>query len=112
MQDDLDEVVTTWNSHTISTKAGHGAIGGRPILMYTLPQIYGREDKVKTIDMEELLLCKEECTPKGKYPCDETVFELCCLLMEENGWDAPLDAFLAAELYTKLRSEILSLLLE
>lgn len=90
-QDELDEVVTTWNSHKISEKVGHGAIGGRPILMYMLPQMYGGEEKIKTIDVEELALCKEECTPKSQYPCDETVFDLCCLLMEEKGWDAPED---------------------
>lgn len=102
LQDDLDEVVTTWNSHTISTKAGHGVIGGCPILMYTLPQMYGGEDKVKTIDMGV-------GTPKGQYPCDETVFELCCLLMEENGLDAPQDAFSTDE---RLSCEIMLLLLD
>ncbi|KAK0153303.1 hypothetical protein N1851_005037 [Merluccius polli] len=107
VQAELDEVVQTWNSHKLTAKAGQGVTGGRPILMYTIPQIYGGEDHLKTIDMEELALCKEDCTPKRQYPCDETVFELCCLLMQENGWDAPRDAFSAAELYTSLRTEIL-----
>lgn len=108
MQAELDEVVQTWNSHKLTVKAGQGVTGGRPILMYTLPQMYGGEDHLKTIDMEELALCKEECSPKSQYPCDETLFELCCLLMQENGWNAPTDAFSAAELYTSLRTEILS----
>lgn len=107
MQDELDEVVTTWNSHKIRAKAGDGVMGGRPILMYTLPDMYGAEDRLKTVDMDELALCREECTPKSQYPCDETVFDLCCLLMQEKGWDAPTDAFSAAELYTLLRNEIL-----
>ncbi len=88
MQDELDELMTTWNSYKITAKAGQGVIGGRPILEYTLPQMYGGEDNLKTIDMEELALCKEECTPKNQYLCDETVFDLCCLLMQEKGWDA------------------------
>ncbi|XP_030578347.1 uncharacterized protein LOC115796976 [Archocentrus centrarchus] len=107
VQDELNEVVTTWNSHKIRPKAGHGVTGGRPVLMYTLPEMHGAEDCLKTIDLEELALCKEECTPKSQYPCDETVFDLCCLLMQEKGWDAPRDAFSAAELYLLLRNEIL-----
>lgn len=107
MQAELDEVMQTWNSHKLTAKAGQGVTGGRPILMYTLPRMYGGEDHLKTIDMEELYLCKEECSPKSQYLCDETVFELCCLLMLENGWDAPRDAFSAAELYISLRTEIL-----
>lgn len=91
---------------TLRVKPGHGVIGGRPILMYTLSEMYGAEDNLKTVDMEELALCKEECTPKSQYPCDETVFDLCCLLMQEKGWDTPRDAFSAAELYTLLRIEI------
>lgn len=66
-------------------------------MMYTLPEMYGAEDNLKTVDMDELALCKEECTPKSQYPCDETVSQ------PEKGWDAPRDAFSAAELYTLLR---------
>lgn len=32
------------------------------------------------------------------YPCDETVFELCCLLMVENEWDVSGDPLGAADL--------------
>ncbi|KAG8002324.1 hypothetical protein GBF38_012782 [Nibea albiflora] len=106
-RDELDEVVTTWNSHRIRAKAGHGVIGGHPSLMYTLPEMYSAEDNLKAVDMDELALCKEDCTPKSQYPCDDTVFHLCCLLMQEKGWDAPKDAFSAAELYILLRTEIL-----
>lgn len=74
--------------------------------MYTLPEMYGAEDNLKTIDLEKLALCKEDCTPKGDF-YDETVFDICCLLLQEKGWDAPKDAFSAAELYTLLRTEIL-----
>lgn len=108
MQDELDEVVRTWNTHQIRPRPAHGMHGGRPILMFSMPQLYGAgEDKLQPVLPEEVAVCKEECTPKGQYPCDETVFELCILLMDENGWDAPLDAYAAAELYSLLRNEIL-----
>ena len=62
MQDELDEVVTTWISHRIRAKAGYGVIEGRPTLMYTFPEMYSAEDNLKAVDMDELALCKEECT--------------------------------------------------
>ena len=75
--------------------------------MYTVPEVYCAEDKLKTVAYEEVSVCKDECTPKSQFPCDETVFELCVILMQENGWDAPTDPFDAAELYTSLRTVIL-----
>ena len=100
--------MTTWNSHRIRAKAGYGVIEGiYSTLMYMLPEMYSAEDNLKAVDMDELALCKKECIPKSQYPCDDTVFDLCCLLMWEKGWDAPKDAFSAAELYILLRTEIL-----
>ncbi|KAJ8284258.1 hypothetical protein COCON_G00031080 [Conger conger] len=107
VQKEVDEVVRTWNTHKIRARPGQDVHGGRPVIMYTVPQVYGAEDKLKTVDLEEVVVCKDECTPKSQLPCDETVFELCVLLMQENGWDAPTDAFDAAELYTSLRTVIL-----
>ncbi|XP_061096945.1 uncharacterized protein LOC133127793 [Conger conger] len=107
VQKEVDEVVRTWNTHKIRPRPGQYVHGGRPVIMYTVPQVYGAEDKLKTVDLEEVVVCKDECTPKSRLPCDETVFELCVLLMQENGWDAPTDAFDAAELYTSLRTVIL-----
>ncbi|KAI9523455.1 hypothetical protein NQZ68_027313 [Dissostichus eleginoides] len=40
-----------------------------------LLQLYGAaEDRLQCILPEEVAVCKEECTPKGQYPCDETFF--------------------------------------
>ncbi|KAL4009634.1 hypothetical protein ACER0C_003486 [Sarotherodon galilaeus] len=104
IQDELDEVVNTWNSHKI--RPSGSAASGRPVIMYSFPELHSAEDRLKPISMEDITLCMEECSPKGQYPCDETVFELCCLLMVENEWDAPGDPLGAADLYIRLREEI------
>ena len=71
MQDELDEVVRTWNTHQIRRGPAHGTHGGRPILMFSMPQLYeAGEDKLQPVLPEEIAVCKEECTPKGQYPCD------------------------------------------
>lgn len=74
--------------------------------MFSRPQLYAAEDKLQPVLEEEMAVCRS-ASPKGQYPCDETVFALCILLMDENVWDAPLDAYTAAELYSLLRNEIL-----
>lgn len=107
LQDELDKVVRVCNTHQISSRPAQGVQTGRPILMYTMPQLYAAEDKLQCALSEDVAACKEECTPKGQYPCDETVFELCILLMAENGWGPPTDAYSATELYSLLRNEIL-----
>ncbi|XP_041835311.1 uncharacterized protein LOC121635937 [Melanotaenia boesemani] len=98
IQDELDEVVRTWNTHQIRSKPTHGVQKGRPILMYSMPQLCAAEDRLQSVLPEEVAVCKEECIPKGQYPCDETVFELCVLLMDENAWNSPGDAYHAMEL--------------
>lgn len=110
LQDELDEVVRTWNIHQLRSRPAHGVQSGRPILMYSMPQLYAAEDKLQDVLPEEVAVCKEECTPKGQYPCDETVFELCFLLMAENVLSPPTDACSATELYSRLRTEILEYL--
>lgn len=106
LQDELDEVVHTWNSHKIRPRSSNDVGSGRPVVMYSFPELHSAEDRLKPIAMEEVTMCLEECTPKGQFPCDQTVFELCCLLMEEKGWDAPADPLAAADLYIMLREEL------
>ncbi|XP_053699784.1 uncharacterized protein LOC128757644 [Synchiropus splendidus] len=109
MQDELDEVVNTWNSHKIRSRLTGDAASGRPVVMYSFPAIHSAEDRLKSAEMEEVIVCMEECMPKAPFPCDETVFELCCLLMEENEWHAPSDPLVASDLYITLRGEILKI---
>ncbi|KAL3987647.1 hypothetical protein ACER0C_014762 [Sarotherodon galilaeus] len=99
--DELDEVVNTWNSHKI--RPSGSAASGRPVIMYSFPELHSAEDRLKPISMEDITLCIEECSPKGQYPCEETVFELCCLLMVKNEWDAPGDPLGAADLYIRVK---------
>ncbi|XP_034018176.1 uncharacterized protein LOC117503115 [Thalassophryne amazonica] len=88
---ELDEVVQTWNTHKIRLRPGQDVHSGHPVLMYTVPSLYGAEDKLKLVEPEEVAVCKEECTPKSQIPCDETVYDLSVLLMQENQWGHPSD---------------------
>lgn len=85
MQDELNEAVRTWITHQIRPWPAHGRLAGCPNLIFSMPQLYTAEDKLQPVLEQEKAVCKEECTPKGQHPCDETVLELCILLMDENG---------------------------
>lgn len=90
LPDELDEVDRIWNTHQIRSKPAHGVHRGRSILMYSMPQLYAAEDRLQCV-------------------LPETVFELCILLMAENVWSPPMDAYSATELYSLLRNEILEI---
>ncbi|XP_051942829.1 uncharacterized protein LOC127615238 isoform X2 [Hippocampus zosterae] len=61
VQDELDEVVYTWNAHKIRPSLHHDTASGRPVVMYSFPAMHSAEDQLKP------------CTTKGNFPCDETI---------------------------------------
>ncbi|XP_047246888.1 uncharacterized protein LOC124883696 isoform X1 [Girardinichthys multiradiatus] len=66
IQDELDDVVHTWNSHKI--RPSGGASSGRPVVMYSFPELHRAEDRLKPVFMDEISVCMEECTPKANIP--------------------------------------------
>ena len=74
--------------------------------MYTMPGLYGFQDCLKPVSQQQIEACKDEVTLKERYPCDETVFQLACFIMNENNIDKPTDPDSAIELYTFLHTTI------
>lgn len=80
---------------------------GKPIIMYTAPELYNKENKLYAVDAVEVDVCLGECLFKGAQLCQySTIFELCCEIMIENDLDIPLDATQATDLYLFLRHTI------
>ncbi|XP_070410032.1 uncharacterized protein [Nothobranchius furzeri] len=107
IEEELQQVVHLWNTHIIRRSRHAIAPSGRPILMYTIPHLFGGHDHLREVSQEAVDACKEECQMRGPYTCDETVFSLCCLLMSENFLLPPSTADEAIELYLFLRAYIL-----
>ena len=76
--------------------------------MYSLPHLYGAQHQLCRVNNVQIQYCQEECTAKGVYPCDTTVFHLCCILMEESYFEKPSNASEAMILYDYLRENILA----
>lgn len=107
LQEELQQVAHLWNTHIIRNSRNAVAPSGHPILMYTVPQLFGGEDHLKEVSQEAVEACKHECQQRGPYSCDETVFSLCFLIMAENFLLPPTTADEAIELYLFLRANIL-----
>ncbi|MGH0118844.1 UNVERIFIED_CONTAM: hypothetical protein FKN15_056231 [Acipenser sinensis] len=110
LTDELNTVAHIWNTHPIRAQRNRTTPHGRPLIMYTLPHLYGVADHFCPSSRDEILNCKEECLTRRNYPCDKTVFELCSLLMVERGLDPPGDIDQATHLYRTLKEEIWNLL--
>lgn len=105
-QEELQHVAHLWNTHIIRSSRNAVAPGGRPLLMYTLPHLFGGENYLQEVSEQAVTACKDECLQRGPYPCEETVFELCCLIMTDNFLYPPTSADEAIELYLFLRASI------
>ncbi|MGH0135050.1 UNVERIFIED_CONTAM: hypothetical protein FKN15_056488 [Acipenser sinensis] len=104
--DELNTVAHIWNTHPIRAQRNRTTPHGRPLIMYTLPHLYGVADHLCPSSRDDILNCEEECLTRRNYPCDKTVFELCSLLMVERGLDPPGDIDQATHLYRTSKEEI------
>ncbi|XP_051782603.1 uncharacterized protein LOC127527557 [Erpetoichthys calabaricus] len=110
IQAELDDVVAIWNRHRMRANPSAILPSGKPFLLYTLPELFGYQDELVFVDHLETEVCEEESIPKNEYPCDPDIHELCCILMEENGFSMPSDPFDAVTLYQALKTIIHNLL--
>lgn len=110
-QDELDDVLETWNDHYIRRSRNVSVPSGRPNIMYSCPLLYGAEDECCAVDTTDLDICKQHCIFRTLQPCeDEDVYNLCLTLMMQHNLSLPNDPSCGVELYRKLRMEIMALL--
>ena len=97
-----------WNAHRIRTTKNANLVGGKPLLLYSIPHMYGADDYLTEISLAQIQACKQECLQRGTLPCHKSVFGACCHLMAVNGWESKEDGDQATQLYLSLRQEILN----
>ena len=64
---------------------------GKPIIIYTSPELYNTENKFVVVDAPDVEVCIEECVFHGRSCIDSAIFELCCDNMVDNHLDVPSD---------------------
>ena len=95
-----------WNTHRIRPSRNQIVPSGRPVIMFGHPEVFGTHDLTHHVSAIDVEVCKMDCTFKREYPCDEDIFELCCIEMYENNWTEPIDPYEASDLYKELRTAI------
>ncbi|XP_061193724.1 uncharacterized protein LOC133201956 [Saccostrea echinata] len=102
IQRDLDSLQLTWNTHTLQSKQNYGTERQRPILLYTMPELYNAEERLCRVEDNEIDICEEE-TVYRTILCDETIACLCEMIRRENNLQKPSYADEAKDLYKRLR---------
>lgn len=76
--------------------------------MFMAPQLWGTEDFIVEQDSDDLQTAQEACLFLTAVPCDEEVFDLCTIVMEEQQLSFTKDRLEALELYLELRDAVRS----
>ncbi|ESO91514.1 hypothetical protein LOTGIDRAFT_153956 [Lottia gigantea] len=108
--DELDSVTEVWDNHIIRPTTNQHVPSGRPIVMFSAPELYNVQDYKTLIENNQILICREETMFRKAIPCDEDIYDICMLLMIENAMQYPTDAYKALDLYLELRETILEIL--
>ena len=79
LQDELDMVLSMWNSHRILPGSnGRDLYHGKPFLMYYLPELYQAHNHLQSIDYDKLDIFMQEDICLWKSPvtltCTSFVF--------------------------------------
>ena len=77
-------------------------------MLYTCPHLNGARDYLCDTTDVRIDACITQCVFPGPKPCDETIFDICMVIMMEEGLRPPTSAEDAVILYQELRRHILN----
>lgn len=104
-----DKVTHVWNAHHLQF-TNEGSVRSCPSNVYLFPELFQVQDYIYPVDVEVLELSRRECTIGNVLPCDEEIFELGCIFMEEQYFDLPLNIVEEKDLSVNLHSWIMNML--
>jgi hypothetical protein len=82
---------------------------GKPMLLYALPHMFGTTNYICPVDADRLRAAEAVC-PSSHLKCDETVFQLCNTILDENLIEKSSSALELRDVYIYLRSLLYDLL--
>ena len=98
LQEDLDFIKEHWNCHFIR-QSRHGTIGGRPDILYNLPENFGAEDGIIQVLNEDIEYAKQHIINEEQVNIYKEYFEY---VMENYPLEMPSNWEGAETLYKKL----------
>ncbi|KAK5647929.1 hypothetical protein RI129_002821 [Pyrocoelia pectoralis] len=112
IQEELDTVVIEWNTHKISGSKNSVCPRGRPFIMYHMPQLFGTKNYLCQLPRQPVDMFDEHCTFFNNIPCDEDVYQLAAIVMDEERLTIAKEPSSAIHLYLNLRSKMLNMIHE
>ena len=100
-------MASVWNCHRIRPTKNQNVPSGRPVVLYSMPEVYGQRDFLQPVDQAHIDACRTECTFRDGLPCDKELFELFVIYMAEHNLNPPSDVADGILLYHRLRGMIL-----
>jgi len=74
--------------------------------MFEIPEEYNTINFIHTVEISELQLCKNENMYPTNICCDETIYELCNIILAEKRISIPDDPYSIIDVYIMLRNTI------
>ncbi|MGH0117567.1 UNVERIFIED_CONTAM: hypothetical protein FKN15_005069 [Acipenser sinensis] len=87
IQEELSGIKKVWNAHRIRPSMNVNVPSGIPDVMFLAPHLWGAEDLI--VPLSDLKTCKQACKFLTAILCDEDVFDLCTIAIEESGLGFP-----------------------
>ncbi|KAJ8245053.1 hypothetical protein GJAV_G00276110 [Gymnothorax javanicus] len=106
IQEQLNETRNVWNAHRIRPSKNPTVPSGIPNIMFSAPHLWGADDHIVRVNAIDLATAKQTCKFLTAIPCDEDIFDLCTITMEESGLGFPNNISDALDLYMSLRDVI------
>lgn len=78
--------------------------------MYSVPSLYSTVNYKVPVTQEEITICKSECMGRSLIPCDETIYDLCILFMNELNMTIAREPYDGINVYVALRVAIRALM--
>ena len=81
-----------WNNHRIRLSANHESPGGRPDLLFSLPEVLGTRDFMIEVDEIDITVSQQlvcDSNSKQLLNCTPEVSDLANIIMHEKHWLMP-----------------------
>ena len=96
---ELHLVAELWNTHNIQSQKRHEVDGGKPDIMFFMPEVYNTRDYLRKVDIEDVRVCRRLYTERC-VDFQESIEELVLLLKPE--YEQPADASEALSLFIEI----------
>ena len=107
IREELHKFAIQWNLHKIRPSRNAESPGGRPDLLYHVPDLTGARDLIIPVSHEDVDMAEQLCGVRSpEHGCSEEFVELASLIMEEKGHTMPTSPDNALVLFCTLIDDI------